>query len=82
VGVTEELITELERLRKAQRMSKSQLARLIGASRHTVGRKLSGETELSVGEAYAMCRALGTTLQEILDRVTECRRVDHPAPVA
>lgn len=68
--MTEELIAELERLRVEKNMSKSELARQIGVSRHTVGRKLTGETELTVGEAYALCRALGTTLQDVLDHLT------------
>lgn len=61
------LIEELERRRLAQAVSKNRLARELGVSRHTISRKLSGETELTVGEAYQMCRALGTSLQDMLD---------------
>jgi transcriptional regulator with XRE-family HTH domain len=61
------LVEELERRRLTQGVSKNQLARELGISRHTVARKLSGETELTVGEAYRMCQVLGTSLQDVLD---------------
>lgn len=63
------LLERLEQLRIEKDVSKSELARQIGVSRHTVGRKLSGETDLTVGEAYQMCRVLGTTLQQVLDEI-------------
>lgn len=63
------LVEELERRRVEQGMSKQRLARILGISRHTVARKLTEETELSVGEAYDLCKALGTSLQDMLDLV-------------
>lgn len=63
------LIEDLECRRVAQNMSKQRLSIALGISRHTVARKLEGVTELTVGEAYAMCRALGTGLQEVLDKL-------------
>jgi transcriptional regulator with XRE-family HTH domain len=61
------LIGELERRRVEQNVSKKQLAKVTGMSRHTVARKLSGETELTVSEAVGICKELGTTLQDVLD---------------
>lgn len=61
------LIDELERRRVEANMSKWELARQLGVSRHTVTRKLSGETQFTVSEAYDACRILGTTLQDLLD---------------
>ena len=61
------LIEKLERLRVEQDIPKSHLAKKLNLSRHTVARKLTGETELTVGEAYNLCRVLGTSLQEELD---------------
>lgn len=63
------LVEELERRRIEQNVSKQRLAKALGVSRHTVARKLQGLTELTVGEAYAMCKALGTGLQDVLDQL-------------
>lgn len=71
------LIPELERRRIEQNVSKKQLAKRMGISRHTVARKLSGETELTVGEAYNLCRELGTSLQDVLD-LLEAVQAQHP----
>jgi DNA-binding XRE family transcriptional regulator len=65
-GMGNPFIDELEKMRVEAGLSKWELARRLGVSRHTVTRKLSGETELSVGEAYALCQILGTTLNEVL----------------
>lgn len=71
------LVPELERRRFEQNISKKQLAKRLGISRHTVARKLSGETELTIGEAYSLCHELGTTLQEVLD-LLESVEAQHP----
>lgn len=74
--LTSLLIDDLERRRVAQNMSKQRLSTALGISRHTVARKLEGVTELTVGEAYAMCKALGTGLQDVLDELE--RKSDTP----
>lgn len=63
------LVEELERRRVEQNVSKQRLSKALGISRHTVARKLEGVTQLSVDEAYRMCRELGTTLQDVLNRL-------------
>lgn len=39
-------------------MTQSNLAKLIGISKSTMSRKVSGESELSVSQAFKMCYAL------------------------
>lgn len=63
------LLDYLERLRVEKDVPKAFLARQLRLSRHTIARKLSGETELTVGEAYDLCKALDTTLQDALDHL-------------
>lgn len=62
-------VEELERRRLEQNVSKQRLSKELGVSRHTIARKLEGQTELTVGEAYAMCKVLGTSLQDVLDEL-------------
>lgn len=69
MSVVSHLVQELERLRVEQDVSKQFLAEQLNVSRHTIARKLSGQTELTVGEAYLLAQALGTNLQSLLDEM-------------
>lgn len=69
--VSNPLLDHLERLRIEKDVPKAFLARQLRLSRHTISRKLSGETELTVGEAYALCQALDTTLIDVLEALDD-----------
>lgn len=70
MSIVSPLAQKLERLRIQQDVSKQFLAEQLHISRHTVARKLNGQTELTVGEGYLLCQALGTTLQDVLDELS------------
>ncbi|MBE6722929.1 MAG: helix-turn-helix transcriptional regulator [Ruminococcaceae bacterium] len=43
---------------KERNMTQNELAKLIGVSKSTMSRKVSGESELSVSQAFKMCHVL------------------------
>lgn len=72
---TQALGAELERRRRAAQVSQTALAALLGLSRQTIHRKLSGRTPLTVDEAGWIAVAVGSNLRDVLAAI-EC--IDNP----
>lgn len=65
---SQRLSREIRACMARQEMSQQALAEAIGVSRTTLGQKLAGRTEFTVGEVDAIAQQFGISVSELLDR--------------
>ncbi len=70
-GHDEAVIEEIRVAMARRRWRQSELARQLGVSEVWVSRRLTGKTDISVGELYRIAEALGVTVFDLLpDKVS------------